>query len=196
MENNYYENHAIPYDPVLKYTFSTMEPLWLSDAVNLPFFQHHQHKKFLVDSQAILLDGLCIPVTGPNFLKGYIFAAYRALKPLSERRFKKGDILNWHLVGLSHLVHTRYCKLRLSMQIKIQLTKRELDVLQCLVAGKTNRKIGQDLGISTNTVNSYLKNIFLKMNTTDRVTTALKAYSLNLIATPQDIPPAQYLEEP
>jgi len=195
MEDNYYEKQAVKYDPVVKYTFSTMEPLWLSDAVSLPFFQHKEHKNFIEYGQHVVSDGLCIPITGPNFLKGYIFAAYEMGKPQSDWRFRKNDILNWHLIGLSNLFHTRYCKLRASMQIKVQLTKRELDVLQCVVSGKTNREIGTILGISTNTVNSYLKNIFLKMNTTDRVTTALKAYSLNLISSPPDIPPANYIEE-
>ena len=196
VEKNYFENQAKPFDPVLKYTFNTMHPLWLSDAASLPFFKEGMAETFIKSSLDIVEDGLCIPIIGPNFIKGYIFAAYKHTKAPRQKLFENGDIINWHLIGLSHLVHTRYCKLRMSTQIKVDLTKREMDVLQCLVAGKTNREIGQNLGISVNTVSSYLKNIFLKLKTTDRVTTALKAYSLNLITAPQDIPPNQYRYDP
>ena len=160
---NYYKNQAIPIDPVLKFTFSTMEPLWLSDAATMPFFQRKEYSLFMRQMFEFVDDAFCIPIIGPNFIKGYIYAAYDKTSNPDDRQFKKGDIINWHLVGLSSLFHTRYCKLRMSNQFKVELTKREMDVLQCVVAGKTNRVIGHDLGISTNTVNSYLKNIFLSL---------------------------------
>ena len=194
IQKDYFDNQAKPYDPVLKYTFSTMESLWLSDAAALPYFQDNHPQTFIKNTLDIYQDALCIPIIGPNFLKGYICAAYNLKSGPSQKRFNKGDFINWYILGLSHLIHTRYSQLLMSTQMKVDLTKREIDVLHLVVSGKTNREIGKILGISINTVNTYLKNIFLKMNTTDRVTTAIKAYSLNLITTPQQMPRSQYLE--
>ena len=194
IQKAYSDQLAKPYDPVLKYAFKTMESLWLSDAAALPYFQDNHPQTFIKKTLDTYQDALCIPIIGPNFLKGYICAAYNLKSGPSQKRFNKGDFINWYILGLSHLIHTRYSQLLMSMQMKVDLTKREIDVLQLVASGKTNRKIGKILGISINTVNTYLKNIFLKMNTTDRVTTAIKAYSLNLITTPQQMPRSQYLE--
>ena len=194
VQEYYFESHAKPFDPVLKYTFSSMNSLWLSDADKIPYFQEEQPKEFIREALEIVKDGLCVPIIGPNLMKGYLYAGYAHEGGSNRFLFKKGDLKNWQILGLCHRIHARYCKLSIAMQTKIDLTKREMDVLHLVVSGKTNREIGEDLGISINTVNSYLKNLFMKMKTTDRVTTALKAYSMNLITFPQDIPPSQYIE--
>jgi len=162
VQKHYFESHAKPFDPVLKYTFSTMESLWLSDADKLPYFQEKEPKEFIREALEIVKDGLCVPIVGPNFMKGYMYGGYAHEGDSNRFLFEKGDLKNWQIISLCHLIHARYCKLRIAMQTK--------------------------------TVNSYLKNLFMKMNTTDRVTTALKAYSMNLITFPQDIPPSQYIE--
>jgi DNA-binding CsgD family transcriptional regulator len=43
------------------------------------------------------------------------------------------------------------------------LTKRETDVLKCLLQGFSAKKIGLSLGISNRTAESYLNNIKLKL---------------------------------
>ena len=193
VQEHYREISADPFDPILKYTFSTMDPLWMSDAAILPYFQEPAPALFLQKAHKYVEDGLSVPMIGQNFMKGYVFAAYKKTDTPRDTLFEKGSLTNWQVKGLCHLLHSRYCKLLISKQIKIELTNREMDVLHLVVAGKTNREIGKALGISVNTVNSYLKNLFMKMNTTDRVTTALKAYSMNLIAAPQDIHPSQHI---
>ena len=61
------------------------------------------------------------------------------------------------------------------LQSQVKLTNRESEVLELMTYGKTNPEIGVILNISANTVSSYVKQIYLKLGTTDRVTTALKA---------------------
>jgi len=195
IEDVYFTSKAKQFDPFLNYTFSTMDPIWLTDAGNLPYFQKKGPAHYLDTALKYVSDGLCVPMIGPSFLKGYIFAAYKKTDAQGRMAVTQNQLTIWHIMGLCKLLHTRYCKLYLSKQIKVELTKREMDVLHLVVAGKTNREIGAALGISINTVNTYLKNLFLKMNTTDRVTTALKAYSLNIITSPQDMLPDNYLRE-
>jgi len=66
------------------------------------------------------------------------------------------------------------------MRARVNLTKRESEVLELITFGKTNPEIGQSLGISANTVAGHVKRIFFKLNASDRVTVALKAQSMLL----------------
>ncbi len=58
-----------------------------------------------------------------------------------------------------------------------ELTAREFEVLKLIVGGKSNKQIGDDLGISEGTVKSHVNNILDKLDVTDRtqaVSVALK----------------------
>jgi DNA-binding NarL/FixJ family response regulator len=49
------------------------------------------------------------------------------------------------------------------------LSKRELQVVQCLAEGLTNREIAQRMGLSQHTVKNYLFKVFEKLGVTSRV---------------------------
>jgi DNA-binding NarL/FixJ family response regulator len=55
------------------------------------------------------------------------------------------------------------------------LTAREVEVLQSVVAGKTNQEIGLVLGISEKTVEKHLEGIFAKLRVASRVEAAVHA---------------------
>jgi DNA-binding NarL/FixJ family response regulator len=48
------------------------------------------------------------------------------------------------------------------------LSERELEVLKVVACGKSNRQVGDTLGISPHTVQVHLRNIFGKLNVADR----------------------------
>lgn len=57
------------------------------------------------------------------------------------------------------------------------LTEREMDVLKLIVAGQSNREIGQELSITEGTVKAHVNNLLGKLNVNDRtqaVTEALR----------------------
>jgi DNA-binding NarL/FixJ family response regulator len=56
------------------------------------------------------------------------------------------------------------------------LTERELEVLRVVAQGKSNKEIGEMLGIATNTVQVHLRNIFGKLTVSDR--TEAVAYAI------------------
>jgi DNA-binding NarL/FixJ family response regulator len=59
----------------------------------------------------------------------------------------------------------------------LELTPREVQVVELIANGFANKKIAATLGISDDTVHAHLKNIFRKLGVTDRtaaVTTAVK----------------------
>ncbi|MCB8877730.1 response regulator [Acidisoma silvae] len=61
------------------------------------------------------------------------------------------------------------------LQKKFRLTVREADVLLWISAGKTNKDIGEILGLSPRTVNKYLDQIFEKMSVENRAAAAAHA---------------------
>jgi DNA-binding NarL/FixJ family response regulator len=62
------------------------------------------------------------------------------------------------------------------------LTPREREVLQWLVAGKTNQEIGAALGISEKTVEKHLDAVFRKLGVASRVEAAVLAVKKKLIS--------------
>ncbi len=48
------------------------------------------------------------------------------------------------------------------------LTKRELEILSSLAAGRTNKEIAAEKGVSTNTVKYHVRNLFEKLGVTNR----------------------------
>ena len=53
------------------------------------------------------------------------------------------------------------------------LTAREMQVLACLVTGRTNREIGKELSIAESTVKSHVISIFGKFGVSTRVEAAI-----------------------
>lgn len=61
------------------------------------------------------------------------------------------------------------------------LTEREAEVLQWVVAGKTNQEIGLALGISEKTVEKHLEGVFTKLGVASRVEAAVRAVREGLV---------------
>ena len=67
------------------------------------------------------------------------------------------------------------------MQLYVEpLSERELEVLQEIASGASNREIGQRLYIAESTVKRHVHNIFGKLNVCNRTQAALKARELVL----------------
>ena len=62
-----------------------------------------------------------------------------------------------------------------------QLTNAEKRILELIVAGKSNKKIACNLNISENTVKTHVRNIFDKINVSDRTSAATTAIKRGLV---------------
>jgi DNA-binding NarL/FixJ family response regulator len=69
----------------------------------------------------------------------------------------------------------------ISMELMAEpLSERELEVLQWLSSGASNREIAGRLYITENTVKRHVYNIFGKLNVSNRTQAALQAYRLGI----------------
>jgi two-component system nitrate/nitrite response regulator NarL len=65
--------------------------------------------------------------------------------------------------------------------VRAGLTRREYDVLRLVAAGKTNPEIAQRLGLTRNTVKSYLANLMQKLDARNRVEAIGRAHEAALL---------------
>ena len=109
--------------------------------------------------------------------------AVRALKAGASGYLLKSS-LRKQLVDAIRKVHTgrRYILPEVAEEIAIhaaeeQLSEREVTVLQLVASGKANKVIAHKLSLSEDTIKAHLRNIFFKLEVSDRtqaVTTALR----------------------
>lgn len=62
------------------------------------------------------------------------------------------------------------------------LTARELEVLRMLVRGGTNRRVSQELRLSTSTIKTHVHHIIAKLKVSDRTQAVVRAIELGLIS--------------
>jgi DNA-binding NarL/FixJ family response regulator len=61
------------------------------------------------------------------------------------------------------------------------LSKREMEIMQLLASGATNKEIAARLYITEGTVKNHITDIFKKLGVSDRMNAGLKAKNLGLI---------------
>lgn len=61
---------------------------------------------------------------------------------------------------------------------QLKLTAREAEVLLWVSRGKTNRDIGDILGLSPRTVNKHLEQVFAKIGVENRATAAIQVVAM------------------
>lgn len=62
------------------------------------------------------------------------------------------------------------------------ISNRELEVLEALATGQSNKEIARSLGISPNTIKTHISHLFEKLSVDRRVLAIEKAKSLHLIS--------------
>ena len=67
------------------------------------------------------------------------------------------------------------------MRLLQQLTPRELEVLEPLALGRTNREIARDFVVSAGTVKRHVENIIAKLGVSDRTQAVVKALELGIL---------------
>ena len=70
---------------------------------------------------------------------------------------------------------------RPATELSEALSERELEVLQLIAAGKTNRSIASELFVSVGTIKTHVNNLYRKLDAHSRTQALARARELNLI---------------
>jgi DNA-binding NarL/FixJ family response regulator len=119
----------------------------------------HDDKQYIQELLSIGASGYLIKEEVPEAIVEAVRGVARGEKGWVSRRIA-AQMSSW--MGEGH-------------QERSGLTAREVQVLQSVVAGKTNQEIGLTLGISEKTVEKHLEGIFAKLGVASRVEAAVRA---------------------
>ena len=101
---------------------------------------------------------------GPDKLGGYETADLELLRIAAETSY------------------LRYCELIVADTADLpRLSSRELDVLHWMAQGKSNAAIARELDLSQETVDTYVRRIFAKLDVSDRTSAVIKGVTRGLI---------------
>lgn len=171
----YLSKFAKTRDPIQAHCLTTGQAVWINDLSTVPAFQSGLYKEYLDMAQKYVGNGYAVPAFGMNGSRAMFF-----LQVPGENAVCDYDLLAM-FEYLCFAMMRRHCELVTRNNPIIYLTNRERDVLQHMPLGRSNREIAESLNISPNTVNDYVKRLFLKLDAPDRMTASLRAMSLNLI---------------
>jgi LuxR family transcriptional regulator/LuxR family quorum-sensing system transcriptional regulator CciR len=173
----YNEKRLYKTDPIPRHALASTHPFWWSDARRLPDLTADEIAYLDALQDADFGDGLAVPVFGPFGRNGYAGLGYGKVPP--ELSVADLSRLQW----AAQLGHLRYCDLlRAQSGEPIALSNREHEILEWVARGKSNSVIADITGLSTYTVDTYMRRIFLKFGVSDRVTAALRGLAIGMVA--------------
>jgi DNA-binding NarL/FixJ family response regulator len=114
--------------------------------------------------------GYVLKDVGPSELQRALLAAIRSESPVPRRMIP--DVLRRVADSTP-----------LSTHDKVSLTSREMQVLRGIAKGHTTKRLAKDLGLAAPSVETHLRNIFKKLDASNRgeaVSTALKVGLITL----------------
>lgn len=112
---------------------------------------------------------------GENGRSGHFLLSLQRNKPVPSEE---------NLVTLQHYAHIAFLKINdllTATERAIRLTPRESEMVKFIAKGRSNPEIAEITGLSVHTVNGYLRGIYLKTSTKDRVSLSLYALHKGLL---------------
>jgi DNA-binding CsgD family transcriptional regulator len=163
-------------DPMAVFSQQTGEPFFWSDITHLKTITPAERAYLDRLEHADLGEGLGIQVFGPGGRNGFCALGLDPATPHPTGVQIRG--FQW----ACQLAHLRACTLIAADTVPPpQLTDRERDILDWVARGKSNAVIGELLGISPHTVDTYMRRIYEKLGVGDRVSAALRGLGYGLI---------------
>lgn len=182
MVQSYIDEKLFLTDPIPAIGINRTEPFYWNQIRELAHLSKDQEEIIRNREKRGNPDGIAIQAFGPNQRNGYFGFGF------SEERNELGLIEIRDMQCICQLLHLRYCGFVQQHQPKVpRLSTREQEILEWVARGKSNSVIAEIMGLSTHTVDAYLRRIFLKLGATDRITATVKGIGNGLIrgATPK-----------
>lgn len=161
-------------DPIMQRAMTATLPFHWFD-VERDAALNPTQKQFFNDLHAAgFTDGLGIPVFGPYASAGFFGMGIR------EGRLDLSMAQIRELQFACHHVHNRSFEIR-GTTVLPALSSRESEVLHWAAQGKSNGVIADILGVSTHTVDTVMRRVFVKLGVNSRVSAVLKAVGNGLV---------------
>ncbi|WP_160600490.1 helix-turn-helix transcriptional regulator [Allopontixanthobacter confluentis] len=175
-----YEDRSFrTHDPIPDYIMGRGELLRWSTAIE-ETVARGTDEKVLQYFQAMrdsgLVHGIGIPVFGPRNRNAYMSYGFD-----DPRAIDDSDACS-ALRAIAQAAHTQICLLQDRRSDHVILSAREKQVLEWIARGKSNTDIADILNISPDTIATYVKRLFLKLEARERVGATIKALRMGLIS--------------
>jgi LuxR family transcriptional regulator/LuxR family quorum-sensing system transcriptional regulator CciR len=169
-------------DPVLGGALRGAEPLQWCGIHRLPSDTAAQRAVLGFYRDAGFASGLAVPVFGPGGRNGNVTIGFGSGGDAAEPGIDPDGVAPARLQAACQVAHLRHCALRQRSQPDPpKLSERERELLTWVARGKSNGVIAEIMRISPHTVDAYMRRVFLKLGTTDRISAALRALGEGLI---------------
>ncbi|GAB5486669.1 MAG: hypothetical protein Pars2KO_02390 [Parasphingorhabdus sp.] len=114
---------------------------------------------------------------------GYVHMVNQNIKALCGHQLMRPSI-GQKLQIFAQMAHLRLCQLTPDLfAIEKPLSRREMQIIAWAAVGKSNSEIATILQISENSIDSYMRRAFVKLDVHNRTSAAVKAISIDLIRT-------------
>lgn len=162
-------------DPLARRAVNFTRPHFWSEAPQLPNLTPEERHYLQRAASQNLGEGIGIPLFGPAGRNGYAALGFgRSEIPSPD------EVLE--LQAASQMGHLAYCRLLLrDLPNGTNLSAREREILRWVARGRTNSQIAEVLQLSRNTVETYIRRCFEKLDVNDRVSAALRGIALGMV---------------
>jgi DNA-binding CsgD family transcriptional regulator len=163
-------------DPVTDYVMAKGKPMAWRDVLTEQRLSPEQQSFIQTFERYHPIDGIGIPLYGPYCTDG--FCTVSIGRPLASSDYQKiSDFRRLALAG-----HTRIAVIEgEKKKAAYALSKREAEVLRLMAKGNSNKEIAQSMKLSPASIDTYVRRIFSKLETNDRVEASLRGVSYGLI---------------
>jgi DNA-binding CsgD family transcriptional regulator len=173
---HYAEKDYARIDPVTAYCLNKMETFTWAEIPQRMNMTRQQFQCLNMGIEAGLYNGVCTPLWGPNQFAGVGLASAEKVDSFDGNL----DLITAYCNHF-YIAFQRLNRKTDRPEHNIYLTARENEVLTWAAIGKTNGEIGIILTLSEDTVDSYFRTAFRKLNANTRVMAVSKALSYGLI---------------
>ncbi len=165
------------HDPVPDYVMLAGRGMTYAEAIEKISLSPQQQEFVDRISQAGLLDMMALPIYGP-----FDFDTFATLHIGRPFVIEEDRLMIERIVAVLEATNRRLGQLAEGgVAEKIGLSERETEVLKWMGQSKSNGDIATILTISIGTVDTYVRRIFAKLGTNDRIAAVLKGVRLGLI---------------
>lgn len=174
-QQRYQEMDYLAVDPTVQHGMRSLLPVIWSDNLFTPA------PELWEDARSFGLQiGWAQASRDANGVGGLLTLA-RSGEPISEAELQDKELKMMWFAQAAHLGMSRLLANKMLPETRVQLSSREVEVLQWTGDGKTSAEISEILNISERTVNFHIGNAMSKLNAANKTAAVVRAAMLGML---------------